>query len=193
MGMQLSRLVVSRSANGEGWSSEFDSKLDVYAPRAMRKKDAKPVKLGEGEDAADVSIEIPLSTMHEVSGALALEGSGHPVNAGTVTLLFADDRTKLTSGEVSGDDDRFHLNFVPEGDYILQVTGASEISRTEVPNGPPGTVPPTRTEKKTLRTFGDAEQPLKLESEVSGLVVTVPAKEDGCGGRGTLGVDDACE
>ncbi len=179
VGMQLSRVVTSQSANGStGWSSDFDSKLDVYAPRAMRKKDAKPVTLGEGEDAADVAIEIPLSTMHEVSGALAMEGSGHPVNAGKVTLLFADDRTKLTSSEVSGEDERFHLNFVPEGDYIVQVTKAAEVTRTEVPY-PPGTSPPTHTETKTLRTFGDAEQPLKLESEVSGLVVSVPAKKTG--------------
>lgn len=180
VGMQLSQTVTSRSANGEGWSSESDSKLDVYAPRAMRKKDAKPVKLGEGEDAPDVSIEIPLSTMHEVSGALAVEGSGHPVNAGTVTLLFADDRTELTKGEVSKVDDRFHLDFVPEGDYILRVTGAAEVARTEIANAP-GTVPLTRTETKTLRTFGDAEQPLKLESEVSGLVVAVPPKKAGDG------------
>ncbi len=179
VGMQLNRVVTTRSADGSsGWGAEFGSKLDVYAPRAMRKKDAKPVKLGEGEEAADVSIEIPLSTMHEVSGALAVEGSGLPVNGGTVTLLFADDRTELTSGAVSGEDDRFHLNFVPEGDYILQVTKAAEVARTEVPNGP-GTVPPTHTETKTLRTFGDAEQPLKLESEVSGLIVTVPAEKAG--------------
>ena len=179
----LSRTVATQSANGlSGLSSDSGSKLDIYAPRAMRQKDAKPVKLGEGEDAADVGIEIPLSTMHEVSGALAVEGSGHPVNAGTVTLLFADDRTELTKGEVSGEDERFHLSFVPEGDYILRVTGAAEVARTEVPNGPPGVVPPTRTETKTLRTFGDAEQPLELESEVSGLIVAVPAKRTGAGG-----------
>ncbi len=114
------------------------------------------------------------SKMHPVSGWLAVEQGGRRVNAGRVALVYADDGTEVASADVRSEDEAFHLNFVPEGEYTLKVTKARDVTRTEVPNGPPGTVPPTHTDEKTVRTYGDASQPLVVVNEVSGLVVGVP-------------------
>ena len=77
------------------------------------------------------------------------------------------------SAEISGEDDAFHLMFVPEGEYTVKVTKAADVTREEISNGP-GSLPPTHTETKTVRSFGDVSQPLKVESEVSGLLLSVP-------------------
>ena len=100
------------------------------------------------------------------------------MNAGKVTLSYAEDGTELVSAEVSGEDEAFHLMFVPEGDYTVKVTNAADVTREEVSNGP-GSMPPTHTEAKTVRSFGDASQPLKVVSDVSGLVVSVPTAAAG--------------
>ena len=175
--LELSTIIVDRTINGEGegtsWSSDYS--LAVYAPSAARKKEAKVIKVGDQEERNGVEIEVPLSKMHPVNGWLALEQGGRRVNAGRVALVYADDGTELASTQVRGEDEAFHLNFVPEGEYTVKVTGARDVTRTEIPNGPPGTVPPTRTDEKTVRTYGDASQPLVVVNDVTGLVVSVPA------------------
>ena len=175
--LELSTMIVDRviSGEGQGTYSNSDYSLSVYAPSSARRKDAKVVKIGDQEERGAVDIEVPLSKMHPVNGWLAVEQSGRRVNAGRVALVYADDGTELASTEVRGEDEAFHLNFVPEGEYTLKVTKARDVTRTEVSNGPPGTVPPTHTEEKTVRSYGDATQPLVVVNDVTGLAVSVPA------------------
>ncbi len=138
------------------------------------------IKVGDQEERNGVEIEVPLAKMHPVNGWLALEQGGRRVNAGRVALVYADDGTELASTEARGEDEAFHLNFVPEGEYTLKVTKARDITRTEVSNGP-GVVPPTHTDEKVVRTYGDASQPLVVVNDVSGLMVNVPAAKAGGG------------
>ena len=151
----------------------------MFAPAATRKKDAKTIKLQDQQVSEALEIEVPLSKMHGVTGTLAEEGSGRPVNGGHVELVYADDGAELAGVDVSGEDEAFHLTFVPEGEYMVKVTKARDVARSEVSNGPPGTVPPTRTEEKTVRSFGDAKQPLVVTSDITGLVVSVPGQGSG--------------
>lgn len=158
----------------QGWSSNFDYTLSIYSPDTTRSKDSKVVKLTEGQSEENVTIEIPLSKLHAISGSLVEEGSGRRVNGGKITLLYADDNTQLSSTDISAEDEAFHLPFVPEGSYIVKVTDAKEVMRTVTAN-PPGTFPPMNTETKTIRTYGDASQPLVVTSDVQGVLVSVPA------------------
>ena len=168
--------MVDGRAMGSYWNSRYD--LQVYADGSMRQKEAKRLKLTDGQDASGVDIEVPVSKMHAISGRLAEEGSGRRVNAGKITLVYADDGSELASGEVDGSDELFHLSFVPEGEYTLKVTGAREVTRTEIPNDP-GTVPPTHTDEKVVKTFGEASQPLVVTTDVANVVVSVPAMKTG--------------
>ena len=178
VGIMVTTVTVDRVEGvSEGWSSQFGYTLDVYAPGATRRRDAKPIKLGDGEANESVEIEVPLSKLHAVTVALVETGTGRPVNAGKLSVLFADDGTQLASTQISSEDELFHLNFVPEGSYTLKVSDAREVTRTEVPY-PPGSAPPTHTEEKTLRSYGEATAPLVVTGDVSGMTIAVspPAK-----------------
>ena len=98
---------------------------------------------------------------------------GHVVNSGSVSLLHADDKSQAASTRLTKDDNGFSFSFVPEGDYILRVTGAAAIEFEEIPN-PPHSVPQTRTEEHMLHRYGETDQALHVDGEISGLTVTVP-------------------
>ncbi len=158
---------------GSGMSSYTGYSLSLFSGNATRPRDAKPFTLSPGEELTLPDFEIPLSKLHTVTGTLLVGESGVPANAGKVALLYPDDKSELTSTGVSKDDNAFHFLYVPEGNYLLKVTEAKQVSRTEVPNCAT-CMPPTHTEEKTVRTFGDAQQPLLIQNDITGLTVTVP-------------------
>ena len=164
-------------SSNRSWSNDGNYSIHIYQGGSVREKDAKTLKLGSGEDASDVEIEVPLSKLHTVEGSLAEQGSGRQINAGKVALLYADDGKELVSSEVSAEDGGFHLPYVPEGDYRVKVSEARDVTREEISNGP-DSMPPFHTDTKTVRTFGEATQAVKVVSDVSGLIVTVPPSND---------------
>jgi hypothetical protein len=146
--------------------------LPVYSGDALRLHDAKPVEADEGQETPDTGITLPISQLHDVSGTL-LAKDGHTINAGKVALLYADDRSQLATVDINRDDGMFHFTYVPEGNYILSVQSASDVTPIEVPNAP-GITPRTHTETKTLHTYGATEQPLNVQSDMQSILVTVP-------------------
>ncbi len=174
VGLETSDVIMNGTFNQtEGWYMHSIYTLAVYSPAAVRAKDARTIELKDGQDESGVQIEVPLSKLHAVSGALVEKGAGRSINAGHVALVWADDGSELASTDVSGEDAAFHMPFVPEGSYTLKVTKAEDLERTEVPN-PPGMIPPTETKTKVLQSFGPATQPLVVTSDVQGVLVAVP-------------------
>ena len=174
--LELSDIIVDHIFRESGSSSSNTRySLNIYFGNVMRERDAKLIKLAEGEDSTANDIEIPLTTLHAVSGTVLEGATGRTVNAAHVEIHYTDDGSQLVSTEVRKEDDAFHFLYVPEGEYILKVTGARDVTRTEIPTCPRCT-PPTHTEEKTVRTFGNAEQPLILHSDLSALTIAVPPK-----------------
>ncbi len=158
---------------GSGMSSYTGYSLSLFSGNATRPRDAKPFTLSSGEDLTLPDFEIPLAKLHTVTGTLLVGETGVAANSGKVTLLYPDDKTEFTSTTVSKDDNAFHFLYVPEGNYLLEITSAKQVSRTEVPVCD-HCFPPSRTEEKTIRSFGDAQQPLVIANDITGLTVTIP-------------------
>jgi hypothetical protein len=159
-------------------SSNNRYSLNLYSGDSFRPRDAKPIKLGDGEEANSVDITIPLSKLHAIMGSVVEAGSGHAVNAGTVAIHYADDDTELATTGISGEDNAFHFYYVPEGEYTLKVTGAREVTREEV-SYPAGTVPPTHTVEKKLRDYDVQPQPLMIQSDITGFTIPAQIKSPG--------------
>lgn len=147
--------------------------LTFYSGDAFRLSDAKPFKLTKGEERPGEDLSLPLSKLHKVQGVLLAKKDGHVLNHGSVSLLFADDRTQLGTTEIAAGNESFDFPFVPEGDYILQVSSAADARFDEVPNSP-GSVPPTWTKTTVLHLYGTTEIPLHVDSERTGVTVDVP-------------------
>ena len=174
--IELNKVTVSYIfASGGGTSYGDGYHLRIYPGDAFRPSDAKPVKVEEGENAASVDIDIPLSKLYTLSGTVMRPDSELPANAAHLSLTFADTGEELTSTDVDTDDGSFRFDFVPGGNYILRATKIANVERTEVPNCSGNCVPPTRTETKMISKFGDASLPIQLTSDQSAVMVQATA------------------
>ena len=156
----------------DGYSTTPLESLLIFSGHATRERDAKVNKVSEGEDLGGVDIEVPLSTLHSITGHLVEEGSGRVVNAGTVTLKYSDDGTTVISTKVESDDGGFHLGFVPEGEYAISVSNAHDVTRADAAADPlrAGDQPET-----IVRSFIDSSQKLILTSDLPDLLVRAGA------------------
>lgn len=171
--LNVSSSILHFRKDGFGTGSWPTFTLSFFSGAVLRAKDAKPFSLTAGEERPGEDIALPLGKLHKVQGVLVAHHDGHVLNDGFVSLLFADDKSPVGNTSVSKEDGTFSFAFVPEGDYILRVDSAADVRFDEIPN-PPGTMPPTQTEKHTLRNYGTAEIPIRIESERTGITVDVP-------------------
>lgn len=177
--LRLSDITVD-SVFGEAhsFSNQTRYSLDIYSGDTFRQRDAKPIKLEEGEEYSTGDITIPISKLHSVSGSLVEAGSGRVINAGKVVIAYPDDDSQVASTEISKDDNAFHFYYVPEGEYILKVTGAREVTREEVAY-PPGTVPPTHTVEKKLRDYDAQSQAIIIHGDMMGVTISAQPRPAG--------------
>jgi hypothetical protein len=169
-------LSLSPSMLGDGWSGQVfptgtESDLDVYSGNAFREADAVPVRVVAGEEKTGVEIEIPIAKLHRVAGTV-MSSNGNAVNAGEVSLRDMRDKKGddqyVVSGYVSSEDGAFSFEFVPEGEYVLEVKRPRDVVRKWV-EGPKV----SRMEETPLHQYGDIEQPLTVKGSLTDVVVTV--------------------
>jgi hypothetical protein len=166
------------SAPGEsGGSSSTDdvARLAFYSGSVTRKADATPLKLTANEEHSGEDITIPIAKLHTIIGDIVAAHDGHVINKGNVTLLDADDKSEVERSKVERADGKFHLFFVPEGNYILRVDSAADVTYEDVSN-PPGTLPAAHEEAHTIHDYGTADQPISIHDDAPTIVVSVPEK-----------------
>ncbi len=162
--------------------------LEVYSGGAMREKDLKPVEVGPGEDVDGVDIIFPLDNLHTVSGSVVAKADGHPVNAGMINLMDPDGKTTVRSAMVE-QDGTFRLNYIPEGQYVLHATGASDMEPGSMPIGPANPLSALNmlSQSKPLKSYGDADLPITVKGDSTGLSVQVPDAGSSRGAEGGSG------
>jgi hypothetical protein len=151
-----------------------DAASRVCLGDVFRRKDAQSVKVAAGEIADGVDIEIPLSGLHTVTGTVSAIRDGHPVAHGAVRLLYADDREKARETPLQ-DDGAFSMEYVPEGKYILAVTGAHDEEQNGSPAGQSNDAKPIVTQ-----VYADKEIPINVLNDITDMNLTVaaPAPKD---------------
>lgn len=143
-----------------------DSAPRVCLGNTFRSKNASTVKVQAGETANGVDIVIPLTGMRNISGTVTAVSDGHPLARGTVQLLFADDKEVARKTSLL-QDGSFAFGFVPDGKYILQVSGAADAEQQA--DAKSNASPPL--------TYADKEMPLVVASDMEDLnlpVATTP-------------------
>ena len=149
--------------------------LAFYSGGALRPSDAKSFQLTMGEERPGEDITLPISKLHRVEGVLLAKKDGHVLNKGSVSLLFADDRSQLGTTEIGTDNEKFDFAFVPEGDYVLKVNSAADARFDEV-SSPPGSFPSSWTNATIVHEYDTTEIPLHVDGERTGVTIDVPEK-----------------
>ena len=156
--------------DGGGMISALPYRLDIFYGEGIRQRDAKAIKLNDGETSDFNNIEIPLARLHSVSGAVVSAETGATVNSARVELHFADDGTLLTGTNANSDTGEFHFPYVPEGEYTIKARLASDVVRGEY-ICPECASPPVG--ERIIRAYYDASQPIIIHSEMNGVTIQV--------------------
>jgi len=113
------------------------------------------------------------SGLHGVAGNVAALADGHALCRGTVRLLYADDREKARESLIM-EDGSFSFAYLPEGKYILQISGAQDTEQ------PSNAFTATAAKPVMAVHYADKEIPLHVlsdEDEIQiQLAVTPPDK-----------------
>ncbi|HEY3989230.1 MAG TPA: carboxypeptidase-like regulatory domain-containing protein [Acidobacteriaceae bacterium] len=169
----LSPETITLPVSGTGTFGVYDHpgvQLDLYSGDAFWRKDAKPIKLGAGEDT-DVDMDVPLSKLTTVSGSVVAAADGHSVSLGTVTLSPKDDAEETRSTEIAGDG-RFRFLYVPDGDYVLKTADAADGAEAEqYASGAKFDV------KLPGHRYGEGEMAVHVGEEAASVTLTVPERE----------------
>jgi hypothetical protein len=143
----------------------------VCLGNAFRLRDAKSVKVQAAEIAPGVEIVIPLNGLHTVAGNVTALPDGHSLARGTLRLLYADDREPLRELPLL-EDGSFSFAYVPEGNYILQVTGAGDAA-PDPKEAAAAAAPTSDAAVKAQRSYRDLELPLTVTGDQTELQVQV--------------------
>jgi hypothetical protein len=175
--LQLQQMDFASTPGEVGGSSSLNNvaSLSFYSGSATRKADAKPFTLSANDEHSGEDITIPLARLHTITGEIVAAHDGHVLNQGNVKLVDADDKSEVESSKLERADSKFHLLFVPEGNYILRVDNAADVTYEDVPY-PPGTMPPTHEVAHPIHAYGNADQPINIHDDAPTVVLSVPEK-----------------
>lgn len=144
--------------------------LVVYSGGVLRPKDVKPIDVGPGDSVDGVELTFPIGDLHKINGTVVAKADGHAVNFGTVSLLDPDSKTQMRTALI-GRDGTFHFNYVPDGQYTLQVAGAAD---TEASGSPDAQSDFARLlNSKPVKVYAPLEQPLLLKGDAPDLTLQV--------------------
>ena len=146
--------------------------VSIYSGSKFRKKEAKTIKVGEGEQLGGIDITIALTGLHKVQGAVTAKRDGHALNKGTVSLSYEDDGQEAQYAAVDRDGN-FEFPYVPEDRYILRLSGGEDVDLIQKHQ-----FNSNFTEEKTLRKYGPAEMPLLVQADMTSADLAAPDLSD---------------
>lgn len=142
----------------------------------FRKRDARTISVSAGEAVNGADMVIPLKTIHSIAGSLNTVAASTPPVQAKLRLLYADDR-EVAMSTTTFSDGSYLFPFVPEGNFILQVTDASYTVPTPETGSPESTGKPAAK----VHALVDRELSVTVEGDVTdlaiGLVEAPPNKQ----------------
>jgi hypothetical protein len=149
--------------------------LVAYSGDALWQKDIKPIELKAGDNTDGVDITFPINGLHVISGTVVAKSDGHAVNAGTVALEDAADKTQQLRMTTIGKDGSFQFNYVPDGAYRVEVTSAGDMNANSgVDTSNPLSLLLNAKDMKSLKSYGEADLGVTLPGNSEGLALQVP-------------------
>jgi len=166
--------------NGEGRQMQFMMvndrfSLPFYGAGTAHLSEAASFNLRAGQELPGQDMTIPIAKLHKLTGHVAAGADAHFVNAAKLSLVTRDDGKEIANTEISREDGLFHFEFVPDGDYILKVTGARDVvwdPAKPSPNAPFNPMQPQEKER-VLASYGNTEEPILLRGDLLDTLATV--------------------
>ncbi|HLI77152.1 MAG TPA: carboxypeptidase-like regulatory domain-containing protein [Acidobacteriaceae bacterium] len=178
IGVQMQVMEMHRSSllsDSSSFMYNSGYNLPVWFGDTTRERDAKSVTLAENQAAQGQDLTIPVSKIHQVTGAVVDQATGQALNAGHVQVVYADDGKEVASVGIDPESRTYTVPFLAEGEYKLRVKDAREVRFEQQGDAADDPLHQHRKEI-VVRQYGPGELPLIVQGETSGVNVPVEAK-----------------
>lgn len=144
--------------------------LSVFYGDVFRQKDAKAIRVRQGDSVLGVDITIPLGKLHRVSGQVILQSTEKPPPSALIRILYADTREEARS--IFARNGAFRVDYLPDGHYIL----TAEAGRLAIPDDDAAQRFLISGEKLFPGTTSGAtaEMPLLVNGDLTDVTITIP-------------------
>jgi hypothetical protein len=121
------RVVMNDGSNPHAGGREhrYPEMIPVYAPATFRRKDAKVFEIRGDEQIADADLTIDPNDLHTLRGRVLASNDHHALM--TIIRLKEEGAKEVPRLIEIEDDGTFQVNYLPSGNYTLQIT-SSDIS-----------------------------------------------------------------
>ena len=92
--------------------------VTVFAPDALTERDAKLVRVGDGDELSGVNLTVPMSRLHSIGG-IVTQG-GEPL-AGAVLDIWSQGHKVMDSEAITTSDGGYRYDMLPAGTYTIVV------------------------------------------------------------------------
>ncbi len=155
--------VTTPSAEPGAGTFQRVTSIVMYAPGKVRRSDAQVVTLKSGEMRDDVQFMLDLSALHTVSGHVG--STDEATIAGGVVRLTDTQDSSLTRMAMIEPDGNFVVQWVPPGNYTLQISNASDMPAPSFSR---------RSPPQSVTSYAPFQESLSVaDSDISGVGVTL--------------------
>jgi hypothetical protein len=152
-------------ARPRSWGPNGPGTLPVYYGNTLRKSEARRLELRAGEERGGLELQIPVTTLKQVSGVVQSSKDGHGLARVMVSLTLTGEAGDALTA-VSAADGSFHFLSVPNGKFTLRVNGASDSSGARGLSG---------DSSESVTIYGAQEKNIEINGmDIDNLVLSLP-------------------
>lgn len=155
--------VISKSITGsEGEEVTYTEQnaLHVYSGDKFTLREARAIKLTEGEQRTDGDVSIPIAGLRTLEGTVSSKSAGQPLSSGAVLLINPEDGQVLRESPI-GSDGRFTFHYVRDGSYTLTIDPTKNLQNGE----------------QQVSRFASLSAPLIVEGDASNLAYSLATNQ----------------
>jgi hypothetical protein len=153
------------SVDGSFMGMEGSSLARIFYGDVLSIKEAKSIKLAQGEERDDADIHLVTRKLHSISGTVVSRLDQHPVAQASIALMIASTEKDIQGSalSVTDEDGRWTFDGVPDGTYTIMVQPGFEVRELEDKTRHPDSLKGYEATSRDITVQGQNLEGIKLE------------------------------
>ena len=160
---------VPDSVEGTFLGMEGSSLARIFYGDGPSLKEAKSIRLAQGEERDDADIHLVTRKLHSISGTVVGKSDQHPVAQASIALMIAstDNDVQGSALSVTDEDGKWSFDGIPDGTYTIMVQPGFEVRELEDKTRRPDSLKGYEAVSRGVTVQGKNLEGIKLELKQS--------------------------
>jgi 5-hydroxyisourate hydrolase-like protein (transthyretin family) len=156
---------VPDSVEGTFLGMEGSSLARIFYGDVPSLKEAKSIRLAQGEERDDADIHLITRKLHLISGTVISKSDQHPVAQANIALMMIDTETNVQGSalSVTDDDGKWSFDGIPDGAYTIMVQPGFQVRELEDKTRHPDSLKGYEATSREIKVQGQNLEGIKLE------------------------------